>query len=54
MGEIIQLPVKKTTKPRRQRTRVLAAIPLPDDKSGAELSWPVSYTHLTLPTSDLV
>ena len=39
MGEIIQLPVKKVSKPRRQRTRVLAAIPLPDDKSGAELSW---------------
>ena len=39
MGEIIQLPVKKTTKPRRQRTRVLAAIPLPEDKSGEELVW---------------
>jgi integrase/recombinase XerD len=39
MSEIIQLPVKKTTKPRRQRTRVLAVIPLPDDKSGEELVW---------------
>jgi integrase/recombinase XerD len=39
MSEIVQSPIKKTTKPRRQRTRVLAAIPLPDDKSGEELVW---------------
>ncbi len=29
----------KTTKTRRQRGRVLAAIPLPDNQSGAELQW---------------
>ncbi|MEN9429339.1 MAG: site-specific tyrosine recombinase XerD [Pseudomonadota bacterium] len=40
MAEIKESSPKKTTsKPRRQRARSLAAIPLPDDKSGAELVW---------------
>jgi integrase/recombinase XerD len=32
-------PKKASARPRRQHTRTLASIPLPDDKSGAELLW---------------